>query len=292
MTLFVGTLIAGLAVGLLYGLLGFSIVVLHKATGVANFAQGSLATLAAFLVYALTSSAGLGLWPALLVAALAMVLVGCLLYLVVLRPRDDAGQLNITTRTLAVFLLVGGLTNAVWPNQPMRIPSPFPDHVAFSVSGVAISWLTLGTVLVAAALAAACGYVFWRTRLGLIFLATAERPEIAQLLGVRTRRLSMLAWAFASFVALVVGVLIAPSTLVSSDMMDLFLLFGFAAGVVGGLSSLGGVFVGGLLVGVANSLSTVYSSSALGAIVIFALVMVTLLFRPQGLFGRPSLERL
>ncbi|MFO6453042.1 MULTISPECIES: branched-chain amino acid ABC transporter permease [unclassified Aeromicrobium] len=293
MSLFIGTLIAGIALGLLYGLLGFSIVVLHKATGVANFAQGALAMLASFLVVKLGDGFSLSLGVSIVLTAVLMVFIGSAIYALVLRPMDDAGTLNITIRTFGVLMLITAVVNIFWSEgQPFSFPSVFPDGVALNIGQVAISWLTVGTIIVAGILVAACGVVFNRTRLGLTFLALAERPEIARLLGVKTRRLSLIAWAFASLVAVVVGVLVAPSILVSSNMMDGFLLFSFAAAVVGGLDSLGGAFVGGLIVGAVSSVSSVYASHEMAAVLIFALVLVSLVVRPQGIFGRAALERL
>ncbi len=164
---------------------------------------------------------------------------------------------------------------------------------AFVLGGVAVSWLTIGTILVALILAGSFAWFFYRTRLGLMFLGVADKPDIAALLGIRTRGLTALAWAIAAVISLVTGVLVAPRTLLSSDMMDFYLLYSFTAAVIGGLTSMWGVFVGGILVGCVDNLVTIYASPDLGTIAVFILLIAVLLLRPSGMFGDRSLvERL
>ena len=293
MTLLVGTTIIGVALGMLIGILGLSIVVLHKATGVANFAQGALAMVAAFICLQLVTETGLGLWASASVSLIVMAVAGALIYLFVLRPKDDAGSLNITMRTLGLLLVLVAGTQILWADgQPYSFPAIFSREAAFTLGGVPVTRLTLGTIVMASALAGGTWWYFERTRAGLSFLALAANADVARLLGVRTRRLTLIAWMFASASSLVVAVLIAPTSLVSTDMMDTYVLFAFGAAVVGGLDSLGGVFVGGILIGIANAVTSVYVDSQTAVLVVFAIVLGTLVMRPQGLFGTPALERL
>lgn len=294
MDLFIGGVISGVAVGALYGLLGFAIIMLLKATGVANFAQGALATFGAFVVYHLCGSLGVSVWVALILATPIVAGTGALLYALIIRPNDDADHLNFIIRTLGMsMLLIAGLNMAWATGQPFTFPDVISGGTAVVIGNVAVSWLTLGTILIAGALGSGFAWFFYRTRMGLMFLGVADRPAIAALLGIRTRRLTAVAWAVASLISLVTGVLVAPRTLLSSDMMDFYLLYSFTAAVIGGLTSLWGVFVGGILVGCVANLVTIYSSSDLATIAVFLLLIAVLLVRPSGIFGDPSLiERL
>ena len=293
MSLLLGALITGVALGVLIGLLGFSIVLLHKATGVANFAQGAFATVAAFISLEIAARSGLGMLASAAVCVVVMAAVGCLVYLGLMRPADTAGSLNLTIRTLALFLLLTSATRLIWSHgQPFSFESVVPRAAAFSVGGAPVSWLTITTILVGGLLAAAMRVFFARTRTGLTFLALAANVDVARLLGVRARRLTMIAWAFSAAVAVVVAVLIAPVSLVSTEMMDVYLLLGFAAAVVGGLDSLGGVFAGGLVVGLSSSVTSVYVNSETSVLVVFSIVLAMLVVRPQGIFGSPTMERL
>lgn len=292
MDLFIGSALSGVAVGTLYGLLGFAIVLLYKATGVANFATGNLGTVSVFVVWVLAVGQG---WPigwAVLAGMAAAVALGAASYLAVIRPRDRASHLNLTIRTLGLFLLLFALVNYRYAvGQPFGFPSILPTGRAFTIGGYGVSWLTLGTLTVALLLAASFAWFFQRTRTGLLFLGLASRPEIAELLGLRTRRLTLIAWAASAVVALVVGLLVVPLVLLTSDMMDAFLLLAFTSAIIGGLTSLTGVFVGGMVVGVLSNVMTVYTNSDTAMLAVFALLILILLLKPEGLLGNRAAER-
>jgi branched-chain amino acid transport system permease protein len=292
MGLFFGTLVSGIAVGLLYGLLAFSIVFLFKTTGVANFAVGSMATMATFFVFHLISASSLAPITAFVLGLAAAVGLGALLYVLAIRPREDAGTINLVIRTIALYLLLFAITNRFWSEgQPFAFPSLLPLGT-FAIGDVAVPYHAVGILVVAAVLSVALACFFRYTSLGLQFLAMAERPDVARLLGVRTRRLSCLAWAISGGIAAIVGVLIAPTSLLSSDMMDTFLLFAFTAAVVGGLTSLFGAFAGGVVVGCLSNLTIVYAGQDAATVVVFLLLVGTLLLKPEGIFGSPAVVRL
>lgn len=293
MDLLIGGILNGIAYGALYGLLGFAIILLYKSTGIANFGQGNLGALAAFVVYELAVRVGAPLWLALLCGLLSAALAGALSYLVVMRPRDQSDHVNATIRTLGLYLLLFAVMNFFWAQgQPFNFPAVVGQSPAFRIGSVAVSWLTVGTLLAALMLSGLFAWFFQRTDLGLLFLGVASRPEIAKLMGVPTRRLTLMAWAASAIVSLVVAVLIAPVSLLSTDMMDSFLLYAFTAAIVGGLTSLVGVFVGGMMVGLLDNVATIYINSDVALLVVFVLLLIVLLFKPQGLFGRISTERL
>jgi branched-chain amino acid transport system permease protein len=285
-------LITGIASGLLYGLLGFAIVVLYRMTSIANFAEGSLATLGAALVWDLVSRHGVPLGVALPVSVAALGALGVIVYWVVMRPRDEAGQLNLTVRTLGLYLLLFSLTdNWLGEGQPFTFPQIFPVRsIALGPLHVAESSLVVAGI--AAALAAGFLGLFRWTHAGLLLRGIASDRHTARLLGANVRWLESLAWMLAAAVAAVVGILTAPTTLVSSDMMDSSLLYVFAGVVIGGLTSLGGAFVGGITVGLVQGAAYYYGNADLSLLSVFALFLATLLVRPHGLFGKRAHERL
>jgi branched-chain amino acid transport system permease protein len=292
MELFTGAVISGITIGILYGLLGFLIVLLYKCTGVANFAQGNIATFLTFVVFVTMRSVGFGILPALGVGLAAAAALGALLYLVGLRVHaDTADHVNILMRTLALYLLLAGVISVRWSRgEPFAFPTVFPRG-ALHAGLIDISYQSAGATGVAGVLALLFWLFFKRTETGLLFLATAERRDIAQLLGVDTRRLTMIAWVLAAVVSLLVGVLVAPTNLLAANMMDLFLLYSFTAVILGGLTSLPGVFAGGVIVGVIGNVVTVYTDDDSSVIAVFGLLLLVLLVRPSGLFGDPSLKR-
>ncbi|MGH3756400.1 branched-chain amino acid ABC transporter permease [Actinophytocola sp.] len=293
MELLVGGVASGLVLGILYGLLGFGIVLLFKATGVANFAQGTFSMVLAFVAYQICVHLGVHIVVAFFISVVVAPVFGAAVYLLVIRPREGAGHLNLTIRTLALSMLLVAIVQQLYAaNEPYRFPSLFPNETAFRLGSASITWLNVGSLGVAAILAAGFAWVFRATDLGLKLLALAERPEIARMLGINVRRLAVLSWMTASFVALVVGVLLAPTTLLSSRMADPYLLISFTAVVIGGLTSLPGALVGGVVVGLIDSITSLYWNADVSLFLIFVLFLLFLLFRPNGLFGVSVAERL
>lgn len=292
MTLFLSAVLSGLSIGLLYGLLGFSIVVLYRATGVVSFAQSSIAMFTTFVVYLAAERLGLPILAAIALGSLAALLLGLAIYLLAVRPNDNAGTLNIILRTFAIYILLFEIANTFWGvGQPFKFPKIFPDR-SLSFGGMVLPVHALGVLAVVVVLAIAFWLFFMHTRRGLFLRAIADRPDIARLLGVGTRRMTALAWILAVEVCLVVGVLTAPATLLSTSLMDSFMLFAFAGALLGGLRSWIGCFVGGALIGVVTNVTTVYASSEVAVVVAFLLLLGGLIFKPNGLFGQPIVERL
>jgi branched-chain amino acid transport system permease protein len=286
MSLLVATAVSGVAVGLLYGLLAFSIVFLYKTTGVANFAMGNMATFATFVVFHL-----LGPW-ATVVGVVAAALLGLAIYGLALRYNDGVGVLNLVMRTLAIYLFLFAVMNRFWAEgQPFAFPALLPEG-SIELAGVAIAKSSIGILVIAGMLSLAFYLMFTRTSLGVQFMGVAERPEIARLLGVRTRLIAALAWSISGVIGLIVGVLVAPTALLSSEMMDHFLLFAFTAAIVGGLNSLFGALVGGIVVGCVSNITIVYAGQDASIFAVFVLLVAVLLVRPDGLFGTAVVHRL
>jgi branched-chain amino acid transport system permease protein len=212
--------------------------------------------------------------------------------LLVIRPRPEAGNLNITVRTLALSLLVVAVMTQHWgPGSPYR----FPNLV--NGDGVQISQVTLQPqTLLIAGVSVAVVVVFWvffrYTGTGLSLRALAEQPDTARLLGMRTSRLAAATWAISCVIGSAVGILLAPSAFLQPDMMDSYLLFTFTGIVVGGLTSLPGALLGSVIVGVVANVTTIAFSSEVGVAVVFCLLLVSMLLRPQGLLGKPAAVRL
>jgi branched-chain amino acid transport system permease protein len=287
------SIVSGIAVGLLYGLLGFAIVLIFKATGVANFAQGSIGTLLTMTVYFITVG-GLHIpFPVgLLLGFPIAALVGAALYLGVMNRNDRVGTLNLTTRTLGIFLLLSAGMNFAWgTNQPFQFPAVFP-RASVAVGGTFLTVNTLGILVVFVVLAALLWGSFRFTTVGLLMRAMSERRDVAQLLGVRTTRLAAVAWAVSGVLSLTVGVLAVGSVLLTTDVMDLFLLSAFTGAIIGGLRSFPGSVVGGILVGIVSNLGTALFDTHMATIMVFGLLIFMLALRPNGLFGTSVEERL
>ncbi len=292
MGLLIGGLISGAVIGLLYALLGFAIVLLYKSTGVANFAEGTLATIGTFAAFRLFENS-VPLSVAILLSGFAAAALGAAVYFIAVRPRESAGHLNLTIRTFAVYLIGLALLNASWAvGQPFQFPSIFSTGPAFTIGGVIVSWNSVGAFAVAAVLTVTFGVMFRFTKVGLALLAMAENPEVARLLGIRTQALTLFAWVLSTAVALVVGLMVAPAALLSSGMMEPYLLIGISAAVIGGLTDLSAVFPVGIGLGAISSVSALYVASDVSAVIVLGLLVAVLFIRPYGLVGRAPIDRL
>jgi len=288
----VSVVISGVAIGLLYGLLGFAVVLLYKMTGILNFAEGSIATAGAFFVYTFAVRAHLGLEAGLALGLLVSAIFGLLIYIVVMRYRDDAGPLNVTVRTLGLYLLLLALLDqSLGPGQPFSFPAVFPVRdLVFGAGHVPEA--SLGILGIAVMLSILFGVFFRHTGTGLLLRGLATDRGTARLLGVNVRSLTALSWVLTTVLASVVGILTAPTALLSSDMMDNSLLYVFAAIVIGGLTSLGGAVIGGVVVGIVQGVVHSYGGADVSLVAVFALFLGVLLVRPDGLFGTKTVERL
>jgi branched-chain amino acid transport system permease protein len=283
--------IAGATSGLLYGLLGFAVVVLFKMTGVPNFAEGSLATVGTYFAYVFAVRLHLNLATAITLGLAFSAVVGLAIYLLVMRYRDDAGPLNLTVRTLGLYLLLFAIVNdQLGQGQPFSYPNIFPVRQV-KLGPVDVPAATIGILAVAVVLTALFMASFRYSRAGLLLRGMAADRETALLLGTNVRRLTAASWALTTVLAAAVGILTAPTTLLSADMMDNSLLYVFAAVIIGGLTSVGGAFVGGVTVGIVQGVVYSYSGADLALLAVFALFLGMLLLRPHGLFGERVVER-
>jgi branched-chain amino acid transport system permease protein len=284
--------VAGLSAGSLYGLVGLGLVLIYKSTRVLNFAHGDLATLGTFAAFALVSHGtpfALAFPVALLVGAGAAVAF----YFAALAPAQHKGAtlLGQVILTIGLSLMVQGLVVYLFGTEPDRMPFPLSDSQARRIGPLFVSELSLGTLAAGLVTCLLTYLVVQKTRLGLAMRAVSENLMAAQTLGIPTRRVLAFAWGTASALGVIAGLFLAPALLLDPFfMLDPFLK-GFAAAVLGGLGSLPGAVVGGLLLGTAESLAGAYLGIEFKKTLAFLVILLVLLVRPEGLFGRAFKER-
>src|SRR3954467_15388220 len=292
MTNLIQQIVSGLASGGLDGLLALAIVLIHRSTGVINFAQGEMATLSAFVCWTLMSH-GWAFWPAFGATLLFSFAGGVTLQAVVIRPIQNGPLLGIVILTIGLLIAFNGLDTWIWGGASKQFHGPF-STAPIRVGGVAFSKQDLGVIAVAFVAVVLVGLLFTRTRLGLGLRAAAVNPDEARLVGVRVPSMLALGWGLAAVLGAIAGVMAAPSLFLDPNMMQTVLLYAFAAAVLGGMDSPLGAVVGGLLVGVLLNLVGAYVhwiGGELRLAVALALILSVLLVRPAGLFGRTAVRR-
>ena len=289
---FIQVIVDGWATGSLYGALAVAVVLIYRATGIVNFAQGELAMFSTFIAWGLMQ-AGLPLGLAVL-ATLALSFVGgMLLERTIIRPVEGGEVLTLVIVTLGLYILVNSLAGWIWGFGNRAFPSMFGDG-SFEVAGAAIPYESLGIVVVLIALVAILFAVFQRTKVGLAMRAVAMNPESSRLHGISVGRTLMIGWGVAALVGALAGVLIAPRLFLDVNFMGAVLIYSFAAATLGGFDSPMGALIGGWIVGIAENLAGTYVDfigSDLKILVPLIVILVVLLIRPTGLFGSAEVAR-
>jgi branched-chain amino acid transport system permease protein len=281
--------VLGVFQGATYGLLAVGLVLVYKGTRTFNFAQGEFGTVAAYVTYTLFANVGLPYGVAVIIALACAVLLGLIVERTVVRPLLNAPRLTLLVATVGVALFIIAATIIVAEIFP-RVLNPALPGEAIYILGAGIlpqQLLVLGVLM---ALAGALAMFFRSTR-GLALLATSQDPLATRTVGISVKGMSRFIWGFAALLGGIAGILQAPvaSVFQPGFMTTGALIPAFTAAVLGGMTSLPGAFIGGELIGVTQALGTygLQQAGVPGAsdLAVFALLLVILLARPQGLLG-------
>jgi branched-chain amino acid transport system permease protein len=292
--LFAQLTVKGVAQGSVYGSLALALVLIYRATGVINFAQGEMAMATTYVAYQLMLW-GLSYWPAFFVTLAIAFFFGGATQQLLIRPVQHRSVVAVVIVTIGLFSLIDGLVIWIWNADPKFMPAPFSGAV-YDVGGVTVSLTDLGTIAVALGSVLVLWLFFRFTKLGLAMRAAALRPGAARLVGVRVNWMLALGWGFATVLGAVAGLLTEATVFtLSPTMMQPVLIYAFAAAVLGGLESPVGAVVAGIALGIFLNLLGQYggylSDSALSLPIAFFVLLVVLLIRPSGLFGRAAVRK-
>lgn len=283
-------IINALAVGSIYAVTALSFEIAYESTGVVNFSTGQLVTAGA-LIGASVSGTAVRFAPLAYPAViLAMALLGLLFFVGAYLPLRNRPVLTVIIGTVAVGILVQNVSLLMWGPLPIAAASPVGAGTV-TWSGLVVPVHALFVIAATSVLIVAVYFLLYRSALGTQFRALAQDPEAARLVGVRVTRLYALTWVLACVLAGIAGLLLSPMWFVDVGLGDLLALKAFAAAIIGGFGSVPGAIIGGLSVGLAEVLGASYISSDYKDAIVFALMILFLLFRPQGLFGERVAER-
>ena len=292
MQFFAEVLVGGLLAGVMYSLVALGFVLIYKASGVFNFAQGAQLLFAA-LTYVSLVERGLPVWAALGATLFAMLVLALAIERVVLRPLVNRSPMTLFMATLGLSFIIEGLAQVLWGAQVHGLELGISDQ-PLDLWGVFVSKLDLVAAGVAIALVGLLGLLFHRTRLGVSLRAVADDPLASLAVGIRLERIWAAVWAAAGVVGLVAGLLWGARVGVQFSLA-LIVLKALPVLIIGGFSSIAGTIVAGLLVGASEKLAEVYLGPVLrGGIegwFPYVLALLFLLVRPTGLFGDAVVER-
>ena len=291
MELLLQQIMAGLANGAIYACMALAVVMIFQAIDHLNFAQGEMAMFSTFIAWQVMQW-GQDYWVAFAAAVILSFVAGLLIDRVLFRPIRNAPVLSQVVAFIALFSIFNSSAGQIWNYTIKSFPTPFGHKPLFGSS--LIDTHEAGMIGVTLAMLALL-YVFFRgTRLGLAMRAAAANPESARLCGIRVGWMTALGWGMAAASGAVAGILIAPVFFLAPTLMFGVLLYGFAGAVLGGMTSPGGAVLGGFAVGVIENLAGTfipYFGRELKLSIALILIVVVLMFRPSGLFGRSVVSR-
>jgi branched-chain amino acid transport system permease protein len=279
---------SGLAAGAIYASLALALVMIYRATDLVNFAQGDMAMFSTYIAWTLVN-AGIPFWAAFLVTLVASFLGGMAIERIVIRPVENSPVLAAVVVTIGLLLIFNSVAGWIFTYTLQEFPSPFADRTLFGALMTARDLGVIGVTLVMLLLL----FAFFRfTATGLAMRAAAQNPESARLSGIPVGRMLAIGWGLAAAIGATAGIMVAPVLFLDPNMMGGVFLYAFTGALLGGITSPVGAVVGGLIVGVTENLVGTYLiPSQLKLTVAIVLIILVLLFRPNGLFGTAIVRR-
>jgi len=292
MMMFGYLLASGITTGALYALVALGITVVYKATRAVNFAHGDLFMICGFIAYTFHVMWGMPYVLSLVLAVAAGFVIGALAERIAFRPLMEQSLVSVLLATIGLSFVLKGVARGIWGGKGDFIPfPPLASPRPMSLGGILVMPQQLIVLAGAVAVMLLFAAFFKFTRLGKMMQATADNQKAAKLVGIRTGRVYMYTFAVGTSVAGAAAVLMAPITLLYPDIGFVLFIKSFAAAVLGGLTSIPGAVVGGFLIGLIEAFSGGYISTNLQDVSSYIVIMLVLIFLPQGLFGGRSLRK-
>jgi branched-chain amino acid transport system permease protein len=279
---------SGLAAGSIYASVALALVMIYRSTDLVNFAQGEMAMFSTYITWTLVN-AGLPFWAAFAITLVVSFLGGMLIERVLIRPVENAPVLAAVIVTIALLLIFNSVAGWIYSYTLQDFPSPFPDRPLFGALMTTRDLGVIGVTLIMLLLL----FLFFRfTSTGLAMRAAAQNPASARLCGIRVGHMLAIGWGLAAAIGATAGIMVAPVLFLDPNMMGGVLLYAFAGALLGGITSPVGAVIGGLVVGVTENLVGTYLiASQLKLTVALALIILVLVFKPNGLFGTAIVRR-
>ena len=282
----------GLMVGGIYALLATSIVLIYKSTQVFNFATGEFVLLGGYFLLSLMSLGNMPIWTDVVLALIMAGVVGLLIYQAVLKPLIGQSVLTMFMATMALSVLVRGLMLYIWGPIGTSFPAAIIPGGTLTFIGISVSRQLLLGLVISLVFFGIFTLFYYRTNFGLMMRAAAEDHQLVQTTGVKIGQIFSAAWGISLIIIAVSGILLGDRLGLTPGVTQGIALKVFPAVLFGGLESIAGAMVGGILVGVIESLAGGLISPKVAEITPYIILLLVLLFRPEGLFGLKRIERI
>ncbi len=277
-------MINGLAIGSVYTLIALGLTVVFGILGIAHFAHGSVAMSGGYLTFLFVEQLGLAFLPAMALAMMAGAVLGLLIERLAYRPVRDAPHINAFIIALGLTMMIEGINLLAFGADQIVIQTPY--HKVFNLGGVAVAELRLQVMLTTAVLIGVVTYLISRTKTGKSIRAVAQNRPAAVLMGVNVNQVSAVVFSVSSALGVAAGALVGALLAIAPGVGEGLAIKGFAVLILGGLGSVPGAIVGGLVLGISEALAAGFISSSYKDVIAFLVMIFVLLFRPEGLLGK------
>ena len=290
MDLFVQPLLRSLETGSVYALAALGIIIVWRTSLVMHFAQGSMGMFSGTAVAFVLNRWGLPLWQAVLVGVVVAVFLGFAVDFLIIRRLKRATSVGKEIITLGLIMVFLGLAPIIFGTDPMLLPRAIPTG-DFNLGGANISYNGVLNILAGIVIAVGLYVVLQKTKLGLAVRATASNDQTARLMGIPTKTVTMFAWATAGVLGMLAAVMIAPTTTVTPTFMNAVQVTALFACVLGGFQTFYGPVIAAYIIAVASNFLKLYVSTVWGDQIMFGLILLFLLLRPNGLIGKTYMQK-
>jgi branched-chain amino acid transport system permease protein len=278
-------IIGGIIMGCIYALTAIGLVLIYRTTEVVNFAHGEMAMITTFISYIFLSRYDLPYFISFLLAILFAIFFSFIIYQFFMRRVQDAPHLNQIVLTLGLFLLLNGLASLIWGYQPSAFPEAITSSELVHLFNVYITKNEIFIIFITFLLIVIFFLLFRYTKVGMATRATAQSIVNSELMGINVTNIFLIVWTVSAVLGGIAGILTAPMTFLSPNMMFDIIILAFAAAVLGGFISLIGTIIGGLIIGVFENLVSYFISPDMKIVFVFLLIVTILYIRPQGILG-------
>lgn len=289
--MFLQLLVSGISIGSLYALIALAMVIIYKTSEVPNFSQGEMAMLSTFVAYTLLDTYGQSYALSFIGTLFFAALLGSFLEFVFLRRAKEPNVLSLILITLGFQMVLYGLASWKWGADQRSLAFPVSDFDVIHIGPAVVSHLNLATLVITLLLMSLLFLFFRYTKIGIAMKATQQNSMAARINGIRTNRILTVTWGLSSIIGAVAGMLLAPVATLDPNLMLEPLLKGFAAAVLGGMTTLVGAVLGGYLLGIIENLFGGYISLEFKSIVAFMVIVLVLCFKPSGLFAKHYVKK-
>lgn len=290
MSIFLQIVLRSLETGGVYALAALGIIIIFRTSNITHFAQGSMGMFNTFVAATLVNKLQLPLWLSALCSICVAILLGCLVDFCIIRRTKKVSPVAKQIITLGLIMVFVGLAPMLFGVDPLKLPR-FIESGSLNVAGANLTYNGLFNIVLGIVLMLVLFYVLQKTKVGIAIRTTASNEPVARLMGVPTRNVTLFAWALAACLGCLAGIMIAPATSVTPNVMDPVQVNALIACVLGGFQTFYGPILGAYIIAVGTNLLSFYVDSTWGTQIMYLLILLFIVFRPQGLVGKKFIKK-